>query len=107
MRYITGSVWGVIDFVPETDFPDQRALVYIQSEHASALNIPREGDLIRLYMQHDESTSNSFFDPETGRIDMKRTCPQKLLAAAQEILKPYTISAKDGRIDWWTLYAGK
>lgn len=100
-----GSVWGVVDFIPETDLPDFRAMAYFQSSEGSALLIPREGDLIRLYIQQPPERCAAFLDPDTGRVDTGRTSPEVLLDQVRKIIKPYRITAKDGVISWWTLYS--
>ena len=97
----------MIDFVPETNFPDQRAVTFIHSTVGSAVLIPREDDLVRLYIQQDAKTSASFIDSQTGRVDMSRARPEMILEKAQAILRPWSIAAKDGKISWWTIYVGE
>ncbi|KAL7280448.1 hypothetical protein ACG7TL_005378 [Trametes sanguinea] len=93
-------IWGVIDIVPDTDFPDARNLCVVHSHAGSALLIPRERDMLRLYIQLSNA---DVVDPETGRVDRQRASPQKILAIAQKILKPYRMNAV-GEFDWWTMY---
>lgn len=47
----TPYVWGVVDLVPETDFPDFRNWAGIRSDSGSCMIIPRERDMIRIYVQ--------------------------------------------------------
>ncbi|KAJ3873187.1 FAD binding domain-containing protein [Lentinula edodes] len=47
----TPYVWGVVDLVPETDFPDFRNWAGIRSNSGSCMIIPRERDMIRIYVQ--------------------------------------------------------
>ncbi|KAH9851893.1 FAD binding domain-containing protein [Lenzites betulinus] len=93
-------IWGVIDIDPDTDYPDVRNLGVIHSMSGSALMIPREGNLLRLYVQLSDA---DVLDPETGRLDKARTSPEKVLEMAQKILHPYQMKPI-GDIRWWTLY---
>ena len=47
--------WGAIDMIPDTDFPDIRKISIIRSENGSCMIIPRENDMIRLYVQLSET----------------------------------------------------
>ncbi len=67
--------------------------------------IPREGDLVRLYIQ--QGPDSDIIDPATGRADKTRTSPERLLEQAQKILKPYRMEIKDGKVDWWTVYVSE
>lgn len=64
----TDYIWGVVDTVPETDFPDIRNRCAIHSDNGSCMIIPREGDKVRLYVQikqggdHNNGSSNGRFD---------------------------------------------
>lgn len=95
-------IWGVVDILPDTDYPDHRNVSLVQSHRGSALLIPRERDLFRLYIQLEET---DVVDPETARLDKTRMSPQKIMEKAQEIMRPYRIKAV-GDIDWWTIYVG-
>ena len=44
----TDYIWGVVDMVPDTDFPDIRNLTAVHSNNGSCMVIPREGDLVRM-----------------------------------------------------------
>ena len=68
-------IWGVIDTVPETNFPDIRNRCVIHSECGSCMVIPREGDKVRLYIQLDKQV----LDTTTGRVDKSRVSPDHLL----------------------------
>ena len=102
-----GSVWGVIDFLPETDFPDIRGFAYIHSALGAAIVIPREDDLVRIYVQQSPERSAALVNPQTGRVEMGRADPEEFMAQAKEILMPFHISAKGGKILWWTVYVGQ
>ena len=63
--------------------------------------IPREGDKIRLYIQLSDTEA---VDPETGRVDLGRYGPERLLEVAKKTFRPYTIDAEPDKIEWWTIY---
>ncbi|KAH8995052.1 FAD binding domain-containing protein [Lactarius hatsudake] len=88
----TDFVWGVVDIVPSevTDFPDIRNKSAIHSTNGSCMVIPREGDKIRLYVQLSDTDA---VNPQTGRVDLGRYDPERLLKAANKIFRPYTIHA--------------
>lgn len=69
-------VWGVVDMVPETNFPDIRNRCAIHSNNGSCMIIPREGDMIRLYIQLCDKDA---LDPTTGRVDRSKMGPEKLI----------------------------
>ena len=69
-------VWGVVDMVPTTDFPDIRNKSAIHSHNGSCMVIPREEDRVRLYIQLADVDVR---DPVTGRVDKERMGPDKLL----------------------------
>ena len=111
-------IWGVVDTVFETNFPDIRNRCAIHSENGSAMVIPREGDKVRLYIQLSDK---QVVDPATGRVDKNRVSPDHIIQvetlshifscrrplsfdpqAAKKIIRPYTIAARE--IDWWTIY---
>lgn len=101
------SIWGVIDFVPRTDFPDIRAMAYVHSHEGTLFVIPRERDLVRLYIQQSADALREFVDPDTRRVNKSRCSPEKLLEQGRKILHPYKVEIQDGRVDWWTIYAGE
>ena len=70
------DIWGVVDILPETDFPDIRNRSAIHSHSGACMIIPREDDLVRLYIQLSEK---EVLDPCTGRVDRSKMGPQKLL----------------------------
>lgn len=72
----TDYVWGVVDMIPDTDFPDIRNRCAIHSNNGSCMIIPREGDKVRLYIQLDGKEG---FDSGNGRIDKTKMEPHKLL----------------------------
>ncbi|PGH05138.1 hypothetical protein AJ79_06886 [Helicocarpus griseus UAMH5409] len=113
----TDDVWGVIDIVPITDFPDIRRRCSIHSKNdGSIMVIPREGDLVRLYIQLTEvphepgangvSTSGNPEKAkdagEKARADRSKITAEAILEAAQKIFKPYTLEVAETR--WFTAY---
>ncbi|TFK80699.1 hypothetical protein K466DRAFT_503427 [Polyporus arcularius HHB13444] len=98
----TEFVWGVVDFFPDTDFPDIRARTVIHSIHGSILVVPREGDLVRLYVQLSD-VDLKLVDKQTNRVDKGQASPEKLIETAAKILQPYYLRAL-GDVQWWTVY---
>lgn len=81
----------MLDLVPSasTNFPDIRNKSAIHSLNGSCLVIPREGDKVRLYVQ---LTAEDTLDPATGRVDLSRYSPEKLLKVRAPVRGP------DGRV---------
>ncbi|TFL02292.1 FAD binding domain-containing protein [Pterulicium gracile] len=98
----TDYVWGVVDFTPDTDFPDIRNRCVIHSDSGSCMVIPREGDKVRLYIQlaDPKVKENLTLD---GRVDRSKIGPLDILEAARRALHPYRIETPE-KFDWWTLY---
>ncbi|KAF2262220.1 hypothetical protein CC78DRAFT_618728 [Lojkania enalia] len=94
----TDFIWGVLDVIPITDFPDIRMRCAVHSaESGSLMVIPRENKLVRLYIQLTE------VKPDTsGRADRSRINPEMIIKAAQKILSPYKLTYE--HCDWWTAY---
>ncbi|KAI0738708.1 FAD binding domain-containing protein [Daedaleopsis nitida] len=95
------SFFGVVDMVVETDFPDARCWSFLHSNHGVLMNIPREGDLMRYYIQLPEDTD--YVDKATGRVDKTRASPEKLIERAQKIFQPFSMK-QAGPVEWWTIY---
>lgn len=93
----TDFIWGVLDIVPITNFPDIRMRCAIHSaESGSVMVIPRENKLVRLYIQLTEVRS-------AGQpVDRSAITPEIILKAAQKIMSPYKLSYD--YCDWWTAY---
>lgn len=91
------QAWGVMDVLAVTDFPDVRFKSLIQSDgEGSMLLIPREGGyLVRLYVELDELNSNE-------RVAARNITVEQLIAAAERILRPYTLEVKE--VAWWSVY---
>ncbi|RPD52967.1 hypothetical protein L226DRAFT_511090 [Lentinus tigrinus ALCF2SS1-7] len=97
----TDSIWGVLDVYPETNFPDSRNWTFIHSNHGTLMNIPREGDMMRYYIQLSEDPD--FVDPKTGRVNKARANPGRLMETAAKIFQPYHLKML-GEPEWWTIY---
>ncbi|KAJ6122949.1 hypothetical protein N7512_005414 [Penicillium capsulatum] len=88
------AVWGVMDMVPRTDFPDIRKKSTIRSKTGNILIIPREGDndnLTRFYIE---------LAPGTNPKDVTL---ENLQYQAQSIFHPYKVEFVE--TVWWSAYA--
>ncbi|KAB8226569.1 FAD binding domain-containing protein [Aspergillus novoparasiticus] len=95
----TDYIWGVLDIVPITDFPDIRHRCAIHSANAgSVMVIPRENKLVRLYIQL-QATEHA---QTGGKADRSWITPEVILQSAQRIMHPYKINYT--YCDWWTAY---
>jgi len=91
----TDFIWGVLDIIPKSDFPDIRMRCAIHSANSgSVMVIPRENKLVRLYIQLTEVNKDG------GAVDRSKITPTMILAAAQKIMSPYKIEYD--YCDWWT-----
>lgn len=90
--------WGVVDMLAVTDFPDIRLKAAIQSADAgNILLIPREGGyLVRLYVDLGE------IDPGHREAFLREHTQEKVIAAAQRVLRPYTLDVKS--VAWFAVY---
>ncbi|KAI0016573.1 FAD binding domain-containing protein [Xylariomycetidae sp. FL0641] len=94
---MTDYIWGVLDIVPITDFPDIRNRCMIHSASSGSLMIiPRENKLVRLYIQLTEVSAGG------GRIDRSKITPEMIFKSAQKIISPYKLDYY--YCDWWTAY---
>jgi len=91
------QVWGVMDVLAVSDFPDIRLKSVIQSaDEGSVLIIPREGGyMVRVYVELDRLKADQ-------RVSALNITAERLIAAAQRILRPYTLEVKE--IAWWSVY---
>ena len=93
----TDHIWGVLDIVPITDFPDIRMRCAVRSaESGTVMVIPRENKLVRLYIQLNEVNSAG------QQFDRSKITPKTILKAAQKIMSPYQLAFD--YCDWWTAY---
>ncbi|GAA5972399.1 hypothetical protein JCM11641_001825 [Rhodosporidiobolus odoratus] len=93
----TNFVWGVLDIIPLTNFPDIRSRCAVHSANAgSVMVIPQEKDMVRLYIQLPIIVKPG------ERLPKEKVTSKSILETAQRILHPYTIEAD--KIDWFTGY---
>ena len=90
--------WGVMDMLAVTDFPDIRLKAAIQSaDEGNILLIPREGGyLVRLYVDLGD------VDPDDRGVVRQKYSAEKIIEAAQRVLRPYTLEVRD--IAWFSVY---
>ena len=114
----TDHIWGVADFVIDTDFPDIRRRCAIHSDVGSIMVIPREqirnGDyLTRLYVQVMDDEVAPSADLGLERVKSSISSREKraaitfeyIMEQAQRVLRPYKIGLKKGAVvDWWAAY---
>jgi phenol 2-monooxygenase (NADPH) len=98
--------WGVIDILPDSDFPDIRNKTVVHSNSGSCMIIPREGDKIRVYIQLEDELIAKAITSDTRRVDKTKLTPEQLLDVAKKIFHPYRLEARDG-FEWWTIYISK
>lgn len=91
------QAWGVMDILANTDFPDVRQKCLVSSANeGNVLILPREGGyLFRMYVELDK------LNPDEKAAQRKLT-QEDMLAAANRILKPYTLDVKE--VVWWSIY---
>ena len=90
-------LWGVMDVLAVTDFPDIRLKCAVQSADAgSLLIIPREGGyLVRLYVELDTLNDGE-------RAGDRNVTAEMLEAKARAILAPHSFEVKE--VAWWSAY---
>lgn len=112
----TDHIWGVADFVADTNFPDVRKRTAIHSEAGSVMIIPRErissGEyLTRLYVQVKDEVPAE--DVEEDKLAAKIKSSKRraaitleyILEQAGKVFAPYQIKQKAGtKVDWWAAY---
>ena len=91
------QLWGVMDVLAVTDFPDIRVKAAIQSAHdGSILIIPREGGyLVRMYIELAALEGDE-------RAADRNVTAEMLIEKARTILSPYTLDVKE--VAWWSAY---
>ncbi len=91
------QLWGVMDVLAVTDFPDIRLKAVIQAEtEGTVLIIPREGGhLVRLYVEQGKLGPGE-------RASDQNTKVEHLIEKANRVLHPYSLDVKD--VVWWSAY---
>ncbi|KAK3900941.1 FAD binding domain-containing protein [Staphylotrichum tortipilum] len=90
---LTDSVFGVVDFIPKTNFPDIRRVCYLRAAKGTILVVPRNDREVRLYIPVE--SGSALPDPKELTLD-------RIMAAAREIIAPYSLDA--GAVSWWSAY---
>ncbi|KAJ5756831.1 hypothetical protein N7533_006374 [Penicillium manginii] len=88
------AIWGVMDMIPQTNFPDFRKKSTIRSKAGNIMIIPREGDnnnLTRFYIE---------LAPGTNPKDVTL---ENLQRKAQSVFQPYQVEFTE--TVWWSAYA--
>ncbi|QKX62790.1 uncharacterized protein TRUGW13939_09955 [Talaromyces rugulosus] len=85
--------WGVLDIVPITNFPDIRKRFIVKSKFGNLMMIPREGQLVRVYVQLPLTMADQY--------NMEKD-PGIILRQVEAIMKPYSLKAKN--TIWSTVY---
>lgn len=105
-------IWGVVDLVVDTDFPDIRRRCAIHSPAGSVMVIPRErivtGDyLTRLYVQvpgavaSDSNSNGTQVAAKDARARRSQVTLEGIFQQAAASFKPYQIKPKNkGAVDW-------
>ncbi|KAE8385591.1 FAD binding domain-containing protein [Aspergillus alliaceus] len=88
-------VWGVMDGVVRTNFPDIETKCTIHSDAGSIMVIPREDNMVRLYVQIASSTDPDFNPRKTATAE-------EVQETAKKILKPYWVEWD--RVEWYSVY---
>lgn len=117
------DLYGVVDMVTDTDFPDIRKLCNVSDQDGTMLIIPREqmdsGEwLTRYYVPISKSVAS----PEYGQANAvlseeqaekeesvaarkTKISPESIIGRIAQMMKPYRLAKKEGtEIDWWTAY---
>lgn len=111
-------IWGVCDFVADTDFPDIRNRCAVHSASGSVMIIPREriatGEyLTRLYVHAPESLRSEAEDDaeddssakKSSRTRRQALTLEQIFKQAQAVFAPYQIKIKENtKPDWWAAY---
>ncbi|OJJ65094.1 hypothetical protein ASPSYDRAFT_54456 [Aspergillus sydowii CBS 593.65] len=108
-------IWGVMDLVVDTNFPDIRRRCAIHSPAGSVMIIPRErictGEYItRLYVQvpgleDSENTDGDADLKKDAKMKRSKVTLEGILRQVQDAFQPYYIRPKrEDAVDWWAAY---
>ncbi|RAL17099.1 putative phenol 2-monooxygenase [Aspergillus homomorphus CBS 101889] len=92
----TDHVWGVIDIVPITDYPDIRRPCSVNSVSGIVLIIPREKNTVRFYvpLQEEHEFSRDF--------DRSAVTLESIHQRVKKIMSPFHFDYHVCK--WWTVY---
>lgn len=86
------SLWGVMDVIPRTEFPDIRKKTSVRSNLGNLMIIPREGgSLVRMYIELPTGTN------------AKDVTLEEIQTTAKHIFKPYDMEFVE--TVWWSAYS--
>ncbi|KAK2744858.1 hypothetical protein FQN57_004182 [Myotisia sp. PD_48] len=88
-------IWGVLDGIVTTDFPDVRTKCIIQSHHGAILMVPRDGNIVRFYVQLASATDLDQDPRNTVTVEQVQEITKK-------ILLPYKIIWN--RVEWLSIH---
>ncbi|SCZ92104.1 BZ3501_MvSof-1269-A2-R1_Chr2-1g04245 [Microbotryum saponariae] len=99
----TNIIWGVMDVEVETDFPDilskwsvpQSRMIHSR-DAGSIMVIPREDNLVRLYVQLKEGEAAS------SHVERTKATLDICFARARKIFEPFVLNF--GRVAWFSVY---
>ncbi|RAH43105.1 uncharacterized protein BO95DRAFT_502709 [Aspergillus brunneoviolaceus CBS 621.78] len=102
------EVWGALDLVVNTDFPDIRRRSLIRSRHDTVFVIPRERNasgeyLTRLYVRMPCESCGFDYTSECELSLRGRTNSNAILEQARRVFGPFYLDLK-GEIEWWSCY---
>jgi phenol 2-monooxygenase len=122
----TEDIWGVVDIVADTDFPEIGRGCHLNADGDTILLIPRERNLsgqylTRLYVPFNNKdlptdTNKTSTGAETSnekRLEIEKqqrewkskVNPDSILRRISEMTKPYHIRPKAGtEVEWWAAY---
>ncbi|KAJ5670392.1 uncharacterized protein N7477_005755 [Penicillium maclennaniae] len=90
------SVWGVMDFVGRSDFPDFGATSIIRSDVDGAVDfVRREDGLVRMYVELNKG-------PEWEGLDRDQITAELIIKKCQFLLRPYTLHVDE--CVWWSAF---
>ncbi|KAI4731225.1 phenol 2-monooxygenase [Aureobasidium sp. EXF-10728] len=92
----TNKHFGVMDFIPLSNFPDIRISCVIHSSSGSIMTLPRENGLVRFYVQLGESSAQG------SDFDRSKMTPDDIIKIARKIMHPYTLDYN--HCDWVSVY---
>ncbi|KAF7595503.1 hypothetical protein BBP40_005839 [Aspergillus hancockii] len=112
-------VWGVIDFTPDTDYPDIRRHGHVHSSRGKIMHFPRErnndGDWVsRFYVDmHDvehgiSNGTEASKDTVETMNQVRSSCitTEQILDRIARVFGPFRMQKKHGtRVDWASAYA--
>ncbi|KAJ5140422.1 hypothetical protein N7448_003830 [Penicillium atrosanguineum] len=92
----TDSIWGVIDLVVTSDFPDIRTATTVKNNEGGNLFLfRRERGMTRFYVQLNKGKDEEILRRESVT---QETITEKI----KFMLRPYTVNVK--RCEWWSAY---